>query len=82
MPAVELVQRETGLIFSTMRMFRRTCREVTRLVLEGEERRLGWVDRTAIRLHLMVCEACPRFMRQVEFMRHAMGRWRNYRDAE
>ena len=65
-----------------IRMFRRTCREVTHLVLEGEERRLAWTDRVAIRMHLMICDACPRFLRQVAFMREAMGRWRGYRDAE
>jgi len=63
-------------------MFRRTCREVTRLVLEGEDRRLGWVDRAAIRLHLMICDACPRFAKQVKLMRQAIGQWRQYRDAE
>jgi hypothetical protein len=65
-----------------MAKLRLNCREVTRLTLEGEERRLGFVERVGIRLHLMICDACPKFMRQVEFMRATMGRWRNYRDAE
>lgn len=60
-------------------LLRRTCREVTRLVLEGQDRRLGWRDRAAIRLHLVVCKACPRFVRQVELMGGALDRWRAYR---
>lgn len=54
------------------------CREVTRLVLEGEDRRLGWAERLRVRLHLRVCQACPRFVAQVALMREAMGRWKRY----
>jgi hypothetical protein len=57
-----------------------TCREVTRLVLEGEDRRLSAGERIGIRLHLLICQTCPRFVRQVELMRLAMARWR--RSAE
>ena len=59
----------------------RNCREVTRLVLAGEDRRLGWVERVAVRLHMQVCAACPKFSRQVALMRQAMPRWRAYRDG-
>jgi hypothetical protein len=65
-------------------MIRLTCRDATRLVLEGEDRRLGAAERLRLRLHLLVCRHCPRFVRQVELMRGAMGRWRTYaedRDA-
>ena len=61
-------------------MLKRNCKEVTRLVLEGEDRRLGPIDRLAIRLHLRVCGACPRFFAQVTLMRTAFGRWRHYAD--
>jgi hypothetical protein len=55
---------------------RRTCREVTHLVLEGEDRTLTIGERVVLRLHLMACRACPRFVRQVRFMREAMRAWR------
>jgi hypothetical protein len=58
----------------------RNCRDVTRLVLEGEERRLPLGDRLAVRLHMVICKACPVFQRQVKLMRGAMGQWRSYRD--
>ena len=56
------------------------CREVTRLVLQGEDRRLGWAERLRVRLHLRICKACPRFVAQVALMREAMGRWKRYAD--
>lgn len=63
-----------------MALFKRTCREVTRLILEGQDRRTGLLDRLAIRLHMRICETCPRFLRQAGFMRQALDRWQNYRD--
>jgi predicted anti-sigma-YlaC factor YlaD len=60
----------------------RNCREVTELVLAGEDRRLGLVERLALRLHLQICEACPKFTRQVALMRQALPRWRAYRDSD
>jgi hypothetical protein len=58
------------------------CREATALVLQGEDRRLGALDRARLRLHLFICGACPRFVRQVGLMRRAMGPWRAYRDSD
>ncbi len=57
------------------------CREVTRLVLEGEDRHLSLGERVGVRVHLWICKACPAFTRQVRLMRSAMGSWRAYRDA-
>ncbi len=58
-----------------------TCREATRLVLEGEDRRLQLPERLRLRLHLLICKACPNFQRQVNFMRSAMGQWRHYAES-
>ena len=57
---------------------RLSCRELTRLVLAGEDRRLGVFERLRIRAHLLACKACPRFLTQVRFMRRAAGAWRRY----
>jgi hypothetical protein len=59
-----------------------TCRDVTRLVLEGEERTLAFGERIGVRLHLFICRACPSFVRQVRFMRSAMGRWKRYAEGD
>lgn len=57
---------------------RRTCQEVAALLVAREDRALGVGDRVALRLHLLACEACPRFERQLLTMRNAMKQWRGY----
>jgi len=57
---------------------RPNCREVTELVLLGEERPLSLGERLAVRMHLLICKACPRFLKQVQLMRKASERWRHY----
>ncbi|MEW6707188.1 MAG: zf-HC2 domain-containing protein [Pseudomonadota bacterium] len=52
------------------------------MVLRHEDQALVWHERVAVRLHMQVCKACPRFVKQVQFMREAMGRWRGYREAD
>lgn len=49
-----------------------TCREVHRLVSEGMDRDLTMVERTRMRVHLMVCGACTRFNQQMDTLRRAM----------
>jgi hypothetical protein len=61
---------------------RRTCRQVTEMVLRQEDAALAWHERVALRLHLQICIACPRFVKQVEFMRTAMGTWRQYSERD
>ena len=61
---------------------RLTCRDATRLVLAGEDRRLTAGERVRLRLHLLVCRLCPRFVRQVDFMRRALGQWKHYAERD
>lgn len=56
----------------------RNCREVTHLVLAGEDRRLTAGERLGVRMHLMMCRHCTQFSAQVRVMRHAMERWRRH----
>jgi predicted anti-sigma-YlaC factor YlaD len=49
-----------------------TCREVHRLVSEGMDRDLSVIERTRVRLHLLVCVACTRFSTQMETLRRAL----------
>ena len=60
----------------------RSCKEVTALVIAREDRELPWLERAALRLHMAMCQACPRFERQVLTMRNAMKQWRGFTDAE
>ncbi len=60
----------------------RSCREVTALVIAREDRDLPWMERAALRVHMAMCQACPRFERQVLTMRNAMKQWRGYTDED
>lgn len=62
----------------------RNCREVTALVLAGEDRRLAAHERLAVRMHLMACDGCTQFQQQMAVMRRALQRWRSddERDGE
>lgn len=61
-------------------ILRRTCKEVTALLVAQEDRALPIADRVALRLHLAACSACPDFERQLLIMRNAFVRWRGYAD--
>ncbi len=56
----------------------RSCKEVTALVIAREDRELPLTEQLALRMHMAICKACPRFERQVLTMRNAMKQWRNY----
>lgn len=57
-----------------------TCREATDITLKAEDRRMPLTERLSLRLHHRICGNCRRFYRQVELMRQASARWRNYTD--
>ncbi len=65
-----------------MSLFYRNCREVTRLVLERENRPLTLVERFAVRLHLGICLMCTRFTGQVRLMNRAMAQWKHYAERD
>jgi predicted anti-sigma-YlaC factor YlaD len=55
-----------------------TCREATQITLQGEDRAMPLAERLSLRLHHRVCSNCRRFFRQVQLMRQASARWRQY----
>jgi hypothetical protein len=65
-----------------MSLFHRNCREVTRLLLERENRPLTLVERIAVRFHLRICLMCTRFTGQVALMNRAMAQWRRYAERD
>lgn len=40
---------------------------------ESLERRLGLVERTKLRLHLMVCAWCARYLKQIKLLRQLLS---------
>ena len=60
----------------------RSCREVTRLVLESGDRELTPTETLALQTHWRFCDARRKFRDQAQWMRQAMLRWRRYRDED
>ena len=49
-----------------------SCREVTRLVSQGQDRKLALGERTALRLHFALCKGCRNVEQQFRFLRRAV----------
>lgn len=59
-----------------------TCKETALLVSQSYDRRLSWRERSGMRLHLMFCEACTRFARQMRFLHEAARRFAQRRTED
>jgi predicted anti-sigma-YlaC factor YlaD len=46
-----------------------TCKEASRLVSEGQDRKLALRERLGLRLHLWMCTHCRRFEQQIRLLR-------------
>ena len=53
-----------------------SCKDVSHLVSQMQERKLGPFEGWALHLHLAVCDACTRFEAQMRLLRDAMRRYR------
>ena len=60
---------------------RRTGQDVTRLVLESNDRTLAPLERLQLHLHWLACKRCLGFRRQQQVIRHALDQWRGYRNS-
>ena len=49
-----------------------SCKEVTRLVSQGMDRRLPFGRRVALRVHFAICAGCTNFNKQMAFLRQAV----------
>jgi predicted anti-sigma-YlaC factor YlaD len=58
-----------------------TCREVHRLTSEGMDRELSLVERSRVRVHLVVCRACRTFTDQMALIRQSMKQFAPMEDA-
>jgi hypothetical protein len=52
-----------------------TCKEVSVLLSQAQDRRLGWREKLALVLHLKLCEGCANFRQQLDFIRAAARRY-------
>jgi hypothetical protein len=50
-----------------------TCRRASRLISAGQDRRLSWLERILLGLHLLGCRACCRFRRAVRWLHTSLA---------
>ena len=50
-----------------------TCKETTQLISKSLDRQLTWRERFAVRVHLITCQYCKRFLKQLTVLRDAFS---------
>ena len=50
-----------------------SCKETTRLLSQGEDRKLAFGERVALRVHLAICRGCRNVNAQFRFLRLAVS---------
>ena len=60
-----------------LRALKLSCKDASALLSQAQERPLGPYERLKLRLHLSVCDGCSNFLRQLDFMRAALRRYRD-----
>lgn len=51
------------------------CKHASRLVSQSMDRKLSMRERLGLQLHLLICDACNNFSRQVALLRQAVRQW-------
>lgn len=54
-----------------------SCKDASRLISQLQEGNIPLRQWARIRLHLLLCDACTRFERQVRFLRAALRQYRS-----
>ncbi len=53
------------------------CKHASRLVSQSMDRRLSLRERLGLRLHLLICDACTQFSKQMALLQQAARQWRS-----
>ena len=54
-----------------------SCKEVTQLLSESQDRQLSLSEKMQVEMHLAICTGCKNFKRQMSFLREACKRYMN-----
>jgi len=54
-----------------------TCKQASKLVSQSLDRPLTWSEKLQLKLHLLICDPCTQFKRQLNMLRTALRRIRN-----
>ncbi len=60
-----------------MKGLRLSCKDASVLLSQAQERALAPFERFRLRLHLILCDGCSNFLRQIAFIRRAVRRYRD-----
>jgi hypothetical protein len=52
-----------------------SCKQVTHLLSEGQDRKLTVAERARLEMHLLICDGCNNFRKQMDFLRAACRRY-------
>lgn len=59
-----------------------SCKEVTQLLSQAHERPLELRERVSLRMHLLICQGCTNFRRQLDFLQTATRRYLGREDTD
>jgi hypothetical protein len=51
-----------------------SCKEASRLISQSMDERLSFPQRVKLRVHLLICDACYNFNRNMRLLRQAVAR--------
>ena len=57
---------------SVWRLFNSSCQEMSRIASQSLDHDPGRLERAALRLHVLYCKACRRYLRQITLLKHAL----------
>lgn len=52
-----------------------TCKEITRLLSESQDRKLSMTEKLKLEMHLAMCRGCKAYKGQLAFLRTACRRY-------
>ena len=59
-----------------------SCKEITHLVSQSQDRKLGLSERIGLYIHLKICDGCRNFNAQLAFIRRAARQLAERADRE
>ena len=59
-----------------------TCKEITALLSEAQDRKLSLAERLKLEMHLAMCRGCQAYKSQLAFLRDACRRYTRARRDE
>ncbi|HEY8119376.1 MAG TPA: zf-HC2 domain-containing protein [Methylophilaceae bacterium] len=54
-----------------------SCKQASQLISQSLDRKLSWRERIGLRLHLLICDVCTRFRKQLQIMRNYVRQMRD-----